>query len=361
MHKDKEWLETVFEYAPDAFYLNSIEGVFLDGNRAAEKLTGFNREELIGKSFFESGLLPETQIPKATELLSKNRKGESTGPEEIILKKKEGDMIPVEIHTYPVKIKDDIFVLAIARDITKRKAIEEELRASKEVLKRLTVYLQSSREVERAYFARKIHDELGHLLTAVKMDLSMITMNASGKKNKKFQAVINLIDKTIMELNKIISELRPGLLDDLGLAAAIEWQAEDFQRRTGIRCGVNIQLNKIDLEQKICSAMFRIFQELLLNVEQHAGAKRVHVVLRERGGYVLLKIMDDGRGITEKEVNSPFSMGLIEIKEWVEILNGDFKIKGDAGRGTKAEVIIRLPFLSGGEEVGRIAQIKKGR
>ncbi len=234
-----------------------------------------------------------------------------------------------------------------AQERAEHRRAEEQLRESHEQLRALSVYLQSVREEERTRIAREVHDELGQALTSCKLDLSWIA-NRLPKDLKplgeKARALTSHIDATIQTVRRISSELRPGVLDHLGLVAALEWQANEFQNRTGIKCDVLSNSRDKQLEQNLSTTFFRIFQETLTNVIRHAGATQVHVELRELDGRVTLEVIDNGRGISRSEITNTRSMGLLGMRERAALLGGSFKI-GRAHRskgGTRVKVSIPL-------------------
>ncbi len=152
-----------------------------------------------------------------------------------------------------------------------------------------------------------------------------------------------LIDSTIQVVQRISAELRPGLLDDIGLFAAMEWQAEEFQKRTGIACELSVSSQKINFDQERSTAIFRIFQETLTNITRHASATKVRVNLVKKGPMLELTIKDYGKGINEKKISDPKSLGLIGIQERVHFLGGDIDIKGIRNKGTTITASIPLP------------------
>jgi len=231
-----------------------------------------------------------------------------------------------------------------AQERSQRLRAEEQLRQSHQQLRALSVYLQSVREEERTRIAREVHDELGQALTGCKLDLSWIA-NRLPRDLKplldKTRQLSEHIDSTIQTVRRISSELRPGVLDYLGLAAALEWQANEFQNRTGIRCDVHASLREPVLAQELNTTLFRIFQETLTNIIRHAGATRVAVNLKEADGKILLQVRDNGRGISDAEQTSPGSMGLLGMRERAALLGGDFKITNPPrARGTQVTVSI---------------------
>jgi PAS domain S-box-containing protein len=236
-------------------------------------------------------------------------------------------------------------VLGIAQDITERKEAEEELRASREQLRILLAHLQFVREEERTRIAREIHDELGQSLTALKMDLAWLVKRLDkGQKQlyEKAQVMSKHIDMNIQTVKRISTELRPGLLDDLGIAAALEWQAEEFKERTGIQCDIRVKPEDISLDRNRSTTIFRIFQETLTNVVRHAHATKVEIDLKENGGELTLQVKDNGKGITDRQISSPKSIGLIGMRERVMFFGGGLSITGEKNKGTTVTVSLPL-------------------
>ena len=226
-----------------------------------------------------------------------------------------------------------------------RDRAEREIKNSREQLRNLSAHLQSVREEERTRMAREIHDELGQSLTALKMDVSWLNRRFREEEaafQNKLAAMEEVIDRTIQTVQKLSGELRPGILDDLGLAAAIEWQAQEFQDRTGIECEVSLSPEEIILDRDQSTTMFRIFQETLTNVIRHAGATKVEVKLEEHKGGIVLEVTDNGRGITESEISDPKSFGLIGMRERVDFIGGEVTVAGFPNKGTRIKVILPL-------------------
>jgi signal transduction histidine kinase len=229
-------------------------------------------------------------------------------------------------------------------DITERIQAERELHNSREELRNLSSYLQSVREEERTHIAREIHDELAQALTALRMDLSWLDNRLPRDHMSLFEktrSMTGLINATIQTVKRISAELRPGILDDLGLVAAIEWQAEEFQHRTGITCRIIVDQDDLSVEQNRSTAIFRIFQETLTNVARHARATRVTVSLKMKGGTLNLIVKDNGKGITKKHIHDSKSFGLIGMRERVYPWGGKVNIRGSSGKGTT--VLVSVP------------------
>jgi signal transduction histidine kinase len=235
-------------------------------------------------------------------------------------------------------------VIQIIRDVTERKRAEEAIRRNEEQLRNLTAYIQKVSEIERTNIAREIHDELGQALTVLKIDLSWLRKRLLQDQipmMEKIDAMSKIIDRTIMTVKKISTDLRPGLLDDLGLSAAIEWQSEEFEKRTGIACRIKIEPKEITFDKDRNTALFRILQETLTNIARHAEATEVDVSLQKKDGLIELSVQDNGRGITEEELASPQSYGLMGLRERAILFGGNAVIQGVPGRGTT--VTVKIP------------------
>ena len=233
----------------------------------------------------------------------------------------------------------------LSEELAERGRTEERLRSSEENLRALAARLQNAREEERIHIAREIHDELGQALTGLKYDIESMAkgVKAEGAEvvPERASGLCQQIDRIINSVRRIASGLRPEVLDEIGLSAAVEWQAREFQRRTGIRCTVEISPAFPDPDRERSTALFRIFQELLTNVARHAGATRVNVQLTN-GHQLSLKVEDNGRGIQEQEYVSPRSLGFLGLRERVLAFGGSIDVKGQAGKGTTVAVAIPL-------------------
>jgi signal transduction histidine kinase len=231
------------------------------------------------------------------------------------------------------------------RDWEHREA-EAKIRSSEDQLRRLQAHVQRVREEERLRLAREIHDHLGQALTALKIDLSWVRRKGGSDDLEAMQGKLDgmskIIDDAMNTVHHVASELRPRILDDLGLAEAIEWQTEEFHRRTGIPCEVAVGDDDLDLSPEQSTALFRIFQEALTNVARHSGATQVKVSLDVDSERVTLLVSDNGRGIRSEEIESPFSYGLLGIRERAHSLSGEAEINGDAGSGTLLKVSVPL-------------------
>jgi signal transduction histidine kinase len=233
-----------------------------------------------------------------------------------------------------------------ARDGIERQQAEERLRESHKQLRALSIYLQHVREEERTRIAREVHDELGQSLTGLKLQLTWLASHLPPnlkELHEKARSMAEHIDETIQDVRRIATELRPGLLDTAGLLAAVEWQATQFQKQTGIQCRVRAAVKEKLWDQDLNTAFFRIFQETLTNVIRHAEATRVDVRLAETDLHFVLEIKDNGRGISESEINNTKSIGLLGMRERAALLGGEVRMRGEPGKGTTVSVRIPRP------------------
>ena len=223
-----------------------------------------------------------------------------------------------------------------------------QLEESHNKLRQLAAHLQSVREEERTHIAREIHDELGQMLTALKMDVALLERKVK-KVNPNLDEAVNdmhsmsgLIDSTIKSVRKIATELRPEILDELGIKDAIEWETQIFRNRTGIECTFITNLNELNLGREQATALFRILQETLTNVTRHANATEVKVTLNHKNDELIMEIADNGKGITDDETKGEKSLGILGMRERTILLGGEFKIQTAEGKGTK--VIVMIPI-----------------
>jgi signal transduction histidine kinase len=217
----------------------------------------------------------------------------------------------------------------------------ERLKESEDKLRRLAAHLISVREEERAHIAREIHDELGQVLTGLKMEVTWLAKRLREKPLvEKTDSMCKLIDSTVQTVRKIATGLRPEMLDDMGLVAAIGWQAKDFQKRTGVRCRVKLPPETTKLDIDVSTTAFRIFQEILTNVARHSRATRVDIDLNVTDDQVSLEVQDNGVGIADSDLNGRKSLGLLGMHERALLFGGEVTISGTPGHGTRVAVSI---------------------
>jgi len=234
----------------------------------------------------------------------------------------------------------------IQRDITDRRQAELEILRSRQELRDLTARLQLVREEERTCLAREVHDELGQSLTSLKIDLAWLKPRVAGRAalSERVQSIIVRIDGAMDTVRRIATDLRPSVLDDLGLVAAVEWQAQEFERSTGVTVQLEVRANHRELNDVCATTTFRILQETLTNVARHAHATRVSIALHVDQEELKLEVRDNGRGISEGEITSPRSLGLVGSRERAIGCGGELVVRGVRNQGTL--VSLRIPFRS---------------
>jgi len=239
-----------------------------------------------------------------------------------------------------------VSLIAVLRDITSRNLIEAELRRSQAQLRELATHQETVREEERRGIARELHDELGQYLTALKMDITALTRHVPGNLHEEAQdrlkGMKSVVADTISAVQRMSSQLRPGILDDLGLVPALEWLARDFQERSGIRCELDAD-EELELDERYSTALFRICQESLTNVARHSQATRVQVRLRSADGTVVLSVADNGRGIEKSQLEDPHSFGVIGMRERARALGGEVRFEAAERGGTVVRVVLPMP------------------
>lgn len=271
---------------------------------------------------------------------------------EAYLTRADGSSVEIEYVIDSISLADRVRTVALVRDVTERRSADAELRKSREQLRLFSAELARVREEESSRISREIHDELGQRLTGLKMDLAWVATQLKKGDRKQLSLIIDktnemsrLVDDSVKEVRRIATELRPGVLDDLGFAAALEWQAEEFQRRTGITCRVVAPANLAAGDDQ-STALFRILQEALTNVSRHARAKAVEVRLSEHDQSILLEIEDDGRGIRAANPAGPGSLGLLGMQERARLVGGETVVERGSAGGTIVRV--RLPKVPAG-------------
>jgi PAS domain S-box-containing protein len=312
-------------------------------NHAVKIIFGWHREELIGKNI-RMIYRNEEEADKIGEIfyssLEKQRTYETCHP----CLRKDGREIICRMKASRIgdKLREKRIVVTF-EDITEQKKAQEELERSRQELRNLSVHLQSVREEESTRVARKIHDELGQSLTALQMDLSWLENRlpaVSPDIREKTRSMSDLVDSTIESVHKIMLELRPSMLDDLGLPAAIEWQAGDFQKRSGIRCHAQIGGHEDTINKDLATTIFRILQETLTNIARHSKATSCRVTLTKDEKELSLDVTDNGIGITQWQVDDPRSFGMIGMRERAHLWGGTVHVRNIKPSGTMVRVVI---------------------
>jgi len=274
--------------------------------------------------------------------------------DELELTCKDGSTVWTEVVTnyFTNLVTGRIEIHGVTRDISKRKTSEEAKRNAESKLinsykrlQELTAHVHTAIEDEKKSIAREIHDELGMILTSLKFDLSWIKRNYSlddHHLSNRIKAMETSIHKSVQAVNRIVSSLRPLILDDLDFAAAIEWHIKEFEKRTGITCSLDMNLNQASISQDITTCFYRIFQESLTNIIRHANATKVQISLFTKFGYNVMQITDNGKGILEEEKTYLSSYGIRGMRERARLIGGEMIISGNPGKGTSIEVFIPI-------------------
>jgi len=242
------------------------------------------------------------------------------------------------VHILHLKTKEVFSVTTlIVTDISDERSLDAEFKSVSDQLRQLSAKLESVREEERTRIARELHDEFGQALTAMRMELSWVKkrMPSTDGLNHKIETVIQSTDAMIDNLRRIVADLRPPILDDLGLVPALEWQIQDFQKRSGIQCTFRPDQRPFSLDGERATAVFRVVQEALTNVARHASAKNIGVELKIQKGQLVVNIRDDGKGIPVAKVKDPASLGLLGMRERLARFGGELEIYGRPSRGTR--------------------------
>ncbi len=334
----EEKYRTLVEQAADSIALYDSSGVLLDTNTSASRLLGYSREEFIRMK------LPDVLMPDELEENPVQFDVLSSGISTVKIRRmrrKDGSVVITEVRSQQLP---DGRYLSVIRDMTDRIKAEEELKSSYKAVRSLTAHLQNIREEERTNIAREIHDELGQQLTVLKMDVAWLNKRFQGtdeKVNHRLKDLLVMLDETVQSVRRISSQLRPSLLDDLGLSAAMEWQLGEFEKRAGIKTSFNAPQEEIPIPDAAKTALFRIFQESLTNVARHAAAKELSVSLKEEEQHLVMTIADNGKGFDRLKVAEKKTLGILGMKERSEMIGGSYEINSIPGEGTS--VIVSVP------------------
>ena len=324
--------------APDGIFIADETGKYIEVNEAACMITGYTTNELLMLHIWD--LLPEESLEDG---MASFREVVETGASksDLMYKRKDGTLRWWTVDA--VKLDETRF-LGFTKDITDRKTAIMEVTKAREDLQMLNRYLMDAREDERASVAMEIHDELGQALTAIKIDMNWVVEHLGDREKslQKLSRIIEMVNETIKKVQRISAELRPGLLDDLGLATAIEWYCGEFEQRTGIKCDLTLT-DVPERDDRTNLGLFRIFQEALTGVIRHARAKTVSVTLMCEPQGIIMIIEDDGVGIQQKKITDGKSLGLIGMRERARQIKGTIEFSKKSVAGTKIITFIPTP------------------
>lgn len=344
---------TILHNVRDSIVVADLSGRVQFWNKGAEALFGYSKEEMLGESvtrlYVETDDLDERAATDRDRVLA----GEDASGE-WPRRRKDGSTVWIDSKRVVLRDRDGtaIGLLGVARDVSERKRVSEELLASHEQLRELARRLRSVREQERSIMARQIHDELGQALSALHLDLAWLRArlkDGDSGLEQKARSMAALIETSIGRVRTIATELRPAVLDSLGLLAAIEWETQQFTRRTEIPCTLELPPDLPAVDADRSTDVFRILQESLTNVARHARAQRATVRLQFWRGELRLQVQDDGRGITAAEIASPHALGLVGMRERALLWDGVVDWRTPEGGGTVVD--LRLPLSDGNRTV----------
>lgn len=333
----------LFENNPMPMWMTSIPELnILDVNESALRQYGYTREEFLRLNSMDLRPTEDTE-PVFTET---EHAAPAAGTSlQWRHKKKDGSIIYVEVFNYQIIYEGKPVWLGLSIDITEKTKAEGLLKKSYEDIRELASHLQDVREEERASMAREIHDELGQQLTGLKMDISWLARKKdidAAQRDKKMKEILTFIDGTVNTVRKLSAELRPSILDDLGLVEALEWWSNEFEKRAGITCQFQRPEYPVEVPPKLAVGLFRIYQESLTNVARHANASKVISRLEAEDHQLILKITDDGKGFDTSTIGQKKTLGLLGMRERTLIMGGKYDIKSAPGKGTT--VTIAAPF-----------------
>ena len=345
LRASRDFIGNVINTIADPVFVKNAGHRFTLVNTALCRLIGQDRKSIVGKTDYD--FFPAEQVEvfqqKDNELLAT---GVENINEELITTPKTGEMRTIITRkTRYVDPTGNRFVVGVISDITERKQMEEELLSLTIQLRDLSSHLQSIREEESTRIAQRIHDDLGQALTALKMDLAWMEKRMPPDQpalSGKVTGMKALIDSTVRVVQNLSMELHPSILDDLGLVPAIEWYTGEFQERSGLVCRVRIEPPDLSPAKDLSAAFFRIIQEALTNVARHAEATRVDIHLCQQASGIVLTIADNGKGIGEKQILSPTSFGLLQIRERALSHGGEARFQSASGKGTTLQVTVPL-------------------
>ena len=345
----------LFEAAKDGVLILDAEtGMVVDVNPFLVQLLGLSKEALVGQEIWELGFFKD--IVANHDHFKQLQEAEYIRYDDKPLEAADGRRIDVEFVSNVYRVNDRKVIQCNIRDISERKQAVEALRQSREQLRKLSARLETLREEERTRISREIHDELGQMLTGIKMDLRWMEhrLDDFGDDRRvnpildKLIAAAELTDATAKTVQRIAAELRPGILDKLGLPMALQYEGAQFKERTGTACQLVLPAAWSPLPPEAATAFFRIFQEALTNVTRHAQATAVEVELRAEAEACRLEIRDNGRGVTGANLANAKSLGLLGMQERAHLLGGEVTFTLRPGGGTV--VTVRIPNLPPNKE-----------
>jgi two-component system sensor histidine kinase UhpB len=335
--KESEGLyRTLFENTGTATSLAEVDNTIVLVNTEFERLSGYSKVEIEGKKKWTE-FIPAGDLPLAMDYSGKIEEDQQLIPFGFEIRFLARDNSIKNVMISVNRIPGSTQRIASIKDITRQKRIEKDLKKSRQRIRDLLGHVELVREEERKRIAGEIHDELGQLLTALKMDVVWLAKRLPVEQEpmqEKARSMRQTVEMTIQSVKRISAELRPHVLDNLGLSAAIEWQVKQIKDVTGIDCQFVSVPADVVADNNVSVALFRIFQEAITNAVRHSKASRINVELKQLSGSIRLVVEDNGLGIKRSEISDPKSFGLISIKERARALGGEVDINGRTGKGT---------------------------
>ncbi len=336
----------LFYNNPLPMWMSTIPGLdIIDVNESAIRHYGYSREEFLQLN--SRDLRPPEDVADFISEVNKMDPG-INNIKAWRHKKKDGTVIQVEVYSHEILYEEKRVWLALSHDVTEKYLAKELLQKSYEDIRQLASNLQSIREDERTNIAREIHDELGQQLTGLKMDLHWLTRkinNSDAEVTNKMKQSIELINATIASVRKISTDLRPSILDDLGLLSALEWQGEEFEKRSGTKVIFINKVGEISMQPEVVTGVFRIYQELLTNIARHANASKVTTVLDKDKETLHFSVSDNGVGFDPETIKNKKTLGLLGIKERTLLFGGIYEFKSKPGEGSVTNISIPLSLI----------------
>jgi PAS domain S-box-containing protein len=348
LHSIEAQVDSVVESAMDAIITVDENQRIVLFNAAAEKVFQHPRGAVLGQAL--EMLIPARlrgahagHIKRfGTTGVTSRRMGDQTV---LVGSRAGGGEFPIEASISQHNEGGRRFFTVILRDVTERVRADAELRRSRDELRELATIASSVREQEKSRVARELHDELAQALTALKMDVNWVKEHLPAAQPpvlSKLESMQSMLDTTVKATRRISSDLRPLMLDDLGLIPAAEWLVNNFKQRTGIECKFTADPPDLELRDPHATAIFRILQESLANVAKHAHASRVDITLYGADGEIALRVRDDGCGFAAGDPRKPNSFGLVGLRERAYLLDGEITVETAPGKGATIEVRIPL-------------------
>jgi PAS domain S-box-containing protein len=342
IEKEKEFSISIINSLPGIFFLCDIDGKFLRWNKNFQDVCGYSETEIrrMTIEYFFTGDSNDYMV-KYLEGIFTTGQGET----ECIFLTKKGRRIPYYLTSKVVSFEQQECLICVGMDISASKESETALKELNIELRRVSGHLEKIREEEQARIAREVHDQLGQQLTGLKMDLSWLKKNGDTKYGTdewqhKIKDMEDMMNEAVQTVRRIASDLRPGILDDFGLVAAMEWHNAEFYKRSGIPVEFDYPDKGVNADPAITIGLFRIYQEALTNIARHAEAKNITTTLEISDNHVSLTIADDGKGFESRKKST--SLGLLGMKERANIMKGMLAINSEPGKGTTIIVIVPL-------------------